>query len=407
MTNKYSLDDLAKFGGVPIFSDCLHVNRPLAGDRAKFDGYIDKIWRSRRFSNQGPLEQELEQQLQQRLGVDHCIMMSNGTKAMEVLLSVMGIKGEVILPSFTFISTPHTLFAAGITPVFCDIEPGRWTISPDHCERLITTRTSAIIATHLWGRPCDIDGLTRLADRHGIPLIFDAAHAFGCSYKGHAIGSYGAAEVFSFHATKAFHCAEGGAVTCNDPVLAGKLRRARNFGFAGYDFVENPGTNAKMSELSAAMGLVNLECFEASVALNELVFEAYRDHLSGMEHISLMPFDTNETSNYWYITCEVSPHSPLSRDTILAILQAENILARRYFYPGCHRMNPYAQLNPSAGDFLPNTNDIAARIVVLPGGSGITTDDVEKTCQLLKFVFRNAGEINDTLALAPRAADAN
>ena len=211
------------------------------------------------------------------------------------------------------------------------------------------------------------------------------------------IGNFGDAEVFSFHATKAFHTAEGGAVTCNDPALANDLRRARNFGFVDFDCVGGLGTNAKMSELSAAMGLANLDGFDAAIERNRAVYRAYTDHLDGLDHVSLMSFDRRELNNFWYISLELSDDCPITRDDIVAILHAEHVLARRYFHPGCHRMAPYRTLYPCADDALPNTIRIAERILVLPGGCNVSTDDVGKVCRLLKLTLARAREIRDRL----------
>lgn len=397
MTAKRTCGDLSIFGGSPLFDRPLHVNEPWVGDRRTFDRHLDKAWEGKKFSNDGPLAMELERRLEEKLGVEHCVLMSNGTAALAVLLSVLGVKGEVIIPSFTFVSTPHALLMAGIQPVFCDVRPGDWNISVDHCKSLITEKTSAIIPTHLWGRPSDVEALQDLADRHKIHLLFDAAHAFGCSHDGRAIGTFGDAEIFSFHATKAFHTAEGGAVTCHDAGLAAKLRQARNFGFTGYDCVSGVGTNAKMSELSAALGLTNLDGFDASVKLNKSVYRSYLEHLDGVAHASLMRFDEREANNYWYISMELSDDSPIARDDVLRILQAENILARRYFFPGCHRMEPYGTLFPQMDSQLPNTRRIAGRVLVLPGGSGVSTDDARDICHVLGFILSHPDEINERL----------
>ena len=206
-------------------------------------------------------------------------------------------------------------------------------MSVDHCASLITEKTSAIIATHLWGRPCDVEALQELASRHNIHLLVDAAHAFGCSHKGRMIGTFGDAEIFSFHATKAFHTAEGGAVTCSDATLADKLRQTRNFGFVGYDRVSGVGTNAKMSELSAAMGLANLDGFDASVELNKSVYRSYLEHLDGAAHVSLVRFDEREANNYWYISLELSGDCPIARDDVLRILEAETSWRGGTFLP--------------------------------------------------------------------------
>lgn len=390
--------DLAVFGGQRLFSEPRHVNRPSTGSREVFDRYLDRAWSARRFANDGPLAEALERRLEDKLQVDHVVLMSNGTTALSLLIMVLGLSGEVILPSFTFISTPHALRLAGITPVFCDVAPGHWNIDPHHCSRLINEKTSAIVPTHLWGRPCDTDALQLLGRNHDLPVIYDAAHSFGCSRGGRPVGGFGTAEVFSFHATKAFHTAEGGAVTCADPELAHALRLARNFGFVAWDEVAGPGTNAKMSELSAAMGLANLDAFDGTVSANRSVYRAYQNRLAGCPYLKLHVFDENESNNYWYISAELTPDCPLRRDDLLAILHAENILARRYFYPGCHRMQPYGSVDVEAGHLLPHTEDIASRVLVLPGGAGIEGADVALICDFLTGVLSQAAALSERIA---------
>lgn len=398
--------DLAAFGGAPLFSEPRHVNRPVTGPRARFDRYLDGAWSAGRFANDGPLAEALERRLEDRLQVENVVLMSNGTAALSVLIQVMGLSGEVILPSFTFVSTPHALRLAGITPVFCDVRPGDWNMDPKHCDMLVTDQTSAIIPTHLWGRPCDTDALQALADRYDVPVVYDAAHAFGCSHGGRPVGNFGTAEVFSFHATKAFHTAEGGAVTCADPELARALRLARSFGFVGWDEVAGLGTNAKISELSAAMGLANLDAFDRAVLANRSVYCTYQDRLAGCPYFRLHAFNADETSNYWYISAELTPDCPLQRDDLLAILHAENILARRYFHPGCHRMSPCSAIDPKEGPQLPQTEDIAARVLVLPGGAGIDVADVALICDVLTGVLGQAEAISARMTMPSKTRSA-
>ncbi len=250
---------LAVLGGVPAFAEPLHVGRPNVPDRAKLlqriEGALDRRW----FTNDGPLVQEFEAALVRQLQVKHVVAMCNGTTALEIAIRALELKGEVIVPSFTFVATAHALQWQEITPVFADIEPATHLIDPAQVERLITPRTTGIIGVHTWGRPCDVAALAEIADRRGLTLLFDAAHAMGCTHRGVPIGRFGAAEVFSFHATKCVHSFEGGAVATNDDDLAEKLRLMRNFGFAGYDRVVYLGINGKLSEIHAAMGLTSLE----------------------------------------------------------------------------------------------------------------------------------------------------
>ena len=237
---------------------------------------INEILDRRWLSNNGPIVQEFEPAIAERLGVQHCVAMCNGTVALEIAIRALGLKAEVIVPSFTFIATAHALQWQEITPVFCDVDPATHNLDPAAVERMITPRTTGIIGVHLWGRPCAVEALQELADRHDLTLMFDAAHAFGCSHGGRMIGNFGRCEVFSFHATKFFNTFEGGAVVTNDDELAAKIRLMKNFGFAGYDNVIYLGTNGKMTEVCAAMGLTGLESLRPFIAVNRRNHEAYR-----------------------------------------------------------------------------------------------------------------------------------
>jgi len=372
-----SRDDLAINGAAPIFVEPLHVGRPNVGSRETFMRLVGEMFDRRWFSNNGPLVQEFEQRVAQYLGVKHCVAMCNGTIALEIAIRALGLTGEVIVPSYTFVATAHALHWQGITPVFADIDPKTHNLDPAAVRRMITPRTGGIIGVHLWGRAAPVEELQAIADEHALRLIFDAAHAFGCSHKGQAIGGFGACEVLSFHATKFFNTFEGGAVVTNDDELAEKTRLMRNFGFAGYGNVIHPGTNGKMIEVCAAMGLVNLDHIDSVVDINRHNYQAYQKAFSGMPGLSVLVYDEGERNNFQYIVLEVGDGCQASRDELVAALQAENILARKYFWPGCHKMSPYRELFPHAGLTLPNTDRVAERVIVLPTGTAITGVDID------------------------------
>ena len=265
---KQTIDDLACFGGRPAFDEPLHVGRPNIGNRQKFSTRVDDILDRKWLTNDGPYVIEFEKRLAELTGVKHCIAMCNATIALEIAIRALELKGEVIVPSFTFVATAHVLQWQDITPVFCDIDPQTHTIDPAKIDALITPQTTGILAVNLWGWHCDIAALEEIARRRGLKLLFDSAHALGCSYKDRMIGGFGDAEVFSFHATKFVNSLEGGAVVTNDDELARKIKLMRNFGFVAYDQVASIGTNGKMSEVSAAMGLTNLESIDDFIAIN-------------------------------------------------------------------------------------------------------------------------------------------
>ncbi|MGO4222607.1 DegT/DnrJ/EryC1/StrS family aminotransferase [Lysobacter sp. TAF61] len=363
-----STADLAIFGASPAFVEPLHVGRPNLGDKEALLRYTAEIYDRRWLTNNGPLVQELESRIAARLGVKHCVAMCNGTVALEIAVRALGLEGEVIIPSYTFIATAHALHWQAITPVFADVDPDTHNLDPDAVRRMITPRTSGIIGVHLWGRPAPTDALQQIADEHGLQLMFDAAHGFDCSHQGKKLGNFGRCEVLSFHATKVFNTFEGGAVVTNDDELAEAIRLMRNFGFAGYDNVIHPGTNGKMPEINAAMGLVNMDALGEFVCANDRCHSQYFAALAGVPGLTVLPYDRDNDPNYQYVVVEVGDDSAVSRDEILAALHAENILARKYFWPGCHGMQPYRDLFPHARLVLPNTIRVAERVIVLPTG---------------------------------------
>ena len=324
--------------------------------------------------------------------------MCNGTIAMEIAIRALGLRGEVITPSFTFIATAHALQWQEITPIFCDIEPRTHNIDPQQVGRFITPRTTGIIGVHVWGRPCNIEGLEDIARQYDLKLLFDAAHAFGCSYKGRMIGNFGDAEVFSFHATKFLNTFEGGAVITNDDELAAKIRLMKNFGFAGYDKVIYIGTNGKMTEVAAAMGLTGLKSLDQFILTNRHNYQEYKEELSGLPGIHMVTYDETEKNNYQHIVLEIDEiKTHVSRDQWVEILHSENILARRYFYPGCHRMEPYRSYFPNAGLMLPVTEKLSERVLVLPTGMAVGYEDIIKICQLMGFVLTKGPEVRRRL----------
>ena len=376
--------DLAINGAAPAFSHPLHVGSPNVGDQAAFFKLAKQLFDRNWLTNNGPMVQQFEKEIAHYHDVKHCIAMSNGTIALEIAIRAVGLEGEVIVPSYTFIATAHALHWQAITPVFADINPDTHCLDPESVRKMITPRTTGIIGVHLWGQPAQLEGLQQIAKEHKLKLLFDAAHAFGCSYKGQMIGSFGECEILSFHATKVLNTFEGGAILTNNDELAEKMRLMRNFGFSGMDNVIHPGTNGKMIEIAAAMGLVNLSSIEKTFATNYRNYQAYKKGFSSIPHISIRSFNSAEKNNYHYIVAIVDKSCPISRDSIIKSLHAENILARRYFWPGCHKMKPYRELFPHAGLLLPNTEDIAADVIVLPTGTSITQIDISKITSVIK-----------------------
>jgi dTDP-4-amino-4,6-dideoxygalactose transaminase len=390
---------LAIFGNPPAFAEKVHVGRPNVGNREhllnRINDMLDRNW----FTNNGPYVQEFEKRIAEFTGVRHCVAMCNATIALEIAIRALGLSGEVVVPSFTFVATAHALQWQEVAPVFADIDPKSHTLDPAQVEKMITPRTTGIIGVHTWGHACDIDALESIARRRNLQLLFDAAHAFGCSYKGKSIGGFGRCEIFSFHATKFFNTFEGGAVLTNDDALAEKIRLMRNFGFSGYDNVIYIGTNGKMTEVCAAMGLTSLESVEKFIEANCRNHAAYRRGLEGISALSLMAYDENERANYQYVVCELDENAAgLTRDELVAVLFAENILARRYFYPGCHRSEPYRSKFPDASAQLPETEKLCGRVIALPTGTGIDEQAVSRICGIIRTAISNAPAVKERLA---------
>ena len=347
------------------------------GDRAYFLSKLESVLDSKWLTNNGACVQELEGRISQWLGVRHCIMVCNATIGLEIAIRGLDLHGEVIVPSMTFVASAHALQWQQITPVFCDIEADTHLIDVQRIEELITPRTTGIMGVHLRGRVCDVESLSALAQQHRLALLFDAAHAFGCSMGGRMVGGFGRAEVFSFHATKFFNTFEGGAITTNDDELAKRLRLMVNFGFAGFDNVVHIGTNGKMNEVCAAMGLASMRSLDDVVEVNRRNHAAYAAALHDIAGLRFLEYPGGERSNFQYVVAEYQPPPGcLTRDELIEVLWAENVIARRYFYPGCHRMEPYRSLYPDAGHHLPVTEAVADRLLVLPTGAGITMPDI-------------------------------
>jgi dTDP-4-amino-4,6-dideoxygalactose transaminase len=400
----------------PAFAQPLHVGRPNIGSAAAIHRRIDEILERKWLSNDGVMVQEFERRIASLVGVKHCLAVCNATVGLEIAYRAAGLSGEVILPANTFVATAHALQWQGITPVFCDIDPITHNLDPEQVESLVTPRTTGIVGVHVWGRPCAVDALRDIAERNRLQLVFDAAHAFGCSLNGSMIGGYGVAEVFSFHATKIVNCGEGGAIVTNDDAFAARARQLRNFGFVGADHVISVGTNGKMSELAAAVGLSSLENMAEFVAANERNYRCYQLVLAGIPGVQVLSYDEREQNNFQYVVLEVDEtESPLTRDQWLQVLHADNVLARRYFYPGVHRMEPYRMLDPVAPSRLPVTEAVLKRVLVLPSGTAVQPDDIAVIGEIFRDAVASTVELRrrlpaelplPTVPLAPRVQEA-
>ena len=403
MSEKTRPEQLAIFGGPPAFAeaDALHVGRPNVGDRRRLLDRIADAVEQRRLTNDGPYVLELERRLAEALDVPHCVAVSSGTVGLQVAARSLGLQGEVIVPSLTFVATAHALEWMGIRPVFGDVEPDTLGLDPRRATELLTDRTSALLGVHLWGRPCRVEDLEAVAAERGLKLLFDAAHAFACTRGDTGIARFGDATVFSFHATKIINAFEGGAIATRDGELAARARLVRNFGFAGYDEVACLGINGKMSEASAAMALTSLESLDEFLAANRRNYGIYREALAGRPGVSLLAPSGEDVWNHHYIVLDVDPAlAGVGRDDLLAVLWAERIFARRYFHPGCHRMEPYASRDPGAGRRLPVTERVLSRVLLLPTGAAVGPREVETVASVVRTAMAHASSVCARVALS-------
>jgi dTDP-4-amino-4,6-dideoxygalactose transaminase len=396
---KSSWRDLAVMGGRPEFDSPVVVGKPNLGNEKMFLDRIGQIFACRQLTNNGPFVREFEERIARFCGVRNCIATCNATLGLELAIAELGMTGSVIVPSLTFIGTAHTLQRNGVTPIFCDVDPATHVIDPAAIEALIRPDTSGILGVHLWGNPCPVEGLEALAEKHGLRLLFDAAHAFGSTYRGRLLGGFGDAEVFSFHATKAINSFEGGAIVTNDDLLAARLREAINFGLTRDNKVARLGTNAKMNEACAAMGITSLDAKDEIFAHNRSNYAAYRDGLKEIPGLRLLPIQDGEASNCQFVVVEVDAQAfGWTRDELIRLLEAENVVARRYFYPGCHRSEPYCSQTMGPIPDLPITDKICSSVFCLPTGTSVSPDDVAGISRIIRLAARPAPEMKTRFA---------
>ncbi len=393
------IGDPAILGGAPQFRDVLHVGRPNIGDRdrllARINGLLDRRW----LSNDGPLVRELEEVMAVAHGVAGAVAVCNATLGLQLLARALDLRGEILMPAFTFVATAHAVMWQGAQPQFVDIDPHDHNLSVAALEGAITERTGGIVGVHVWGRPCSVAALEALGAAHDLPVIFDAAHALGVAGPDGTVGGGGDAEVLSLHATKFVNSFEGGIVLGNDAALLDEVRSLRNFGFADYDSVTAIGTNAKMPEICAAMGLTSMESAASFAAANEANFVAYRDGLVDLPGVRLLDDFEGITPNFQYVVLEVDEAvTGVPRDTLIEALHAENVLARRYFYPGCHRHAPYRTSGRSWD--LPVTDEVARRVVVLPTGTAMDPSSCTAVGQLVGDIVGRGAAFAERVAAA-------
>jgi len=365
------------------FENPIYVTRPFLPPLGDFTKGLQEIWDNAWLTNNGPVVQRFQRQLCQYFETENLCLFNNGMLALQIALQGLRLSGEVITTPFTFVATTHALYWNKIRPVFVDIEPDYYTLDPKKVEAAITPWTTAILAVHVYGFPCQLEALADIAKRHNLMLLYDAAHAFGVTVNGRQIGHYGDLNMFSFHATKLYHSIEGGMLMFADPGDKKVFNYLKNFGFENELEVVMPGTNAKMNEFQALMGLQVLSHLERIIERRRRIDACYRERLQTIPGIRIPPHPAaNVKFNYAYFPVEILPEQfGMDRDQLYGALQRYNIFARRYFYPLITDFACYRGL--SVKDPLTNARAAASRILTLPIYESLALDDVDRICDII------------------------
>ena len=367
----------------PSKTSPIYVTQPALPPLEEFVPYLAQIWASKILTNCGPFHQQLEQALCDHLGVKHISLFTNGTIALVTALQALRISGEVITTPYSFVATAHSLLWNGIKPVFVDIDPITLNLDPDSIEAAITPQTTAIMPVHCYGRPCDVTRIQKIADNHGLKVIYDAAHAFGVQWHGGSILNNGDLSVLSFHATKPFNTFEGGAIVCPDAGTKQHIDQLKNFGFVDEVTVVDAGINGKMSEINAAFGLLQLKGIDAALQSRKAIDARYRKGLSDAAGIYCLPDAKETVANYAYFPILVRPEYPLSRDVLYRKLQGNGIFARRYFYPLISDFPMYNGMPSAAHANLPVATKAASEVICLPIYPALGNESVDRIVALV------------------------
>lgn len=363
--------------------DKIFVTRPSLPPLEEFTEYLKDIWANRQLTNNGNYHQQFEKELADYLGVKHLSLFSNGTLALITALQTLRITGEVITTPFSFVATTHALYWNGIKPVFCDIEPENFNLDPDKIEAAITPKTTAIMPVHVYGNPCDVEAIQKIADTYGLKIIYDAAHAFGVTIGADSVLNFGDLSVLSFHATKVFNTFEGGAIVCHDEKTKQRIDYLKNFGFADEVTVVAPGINAKMNEFQAALGLLQLKYIDKEIEKRKEIAKMYREGLAGIKGIKFLSDLKNVKHNYQYFPILIEGQAyGKNRDEVYEFLKTQNIYSRRYFYPLISQFPTYRGLSSASANNLLMAERIAKEVLCLP-----MYGDLDSTVQ--KIIIKN------------------
>ena len=357
------------------------ITQPFLPPVEEYKRYIDGIWQRKCLTNIGPLTSDLEMQLKDHLGVQHLLYVTNGTIALQIAIKALNLKGEIITTPFSFVSTTSSIVWEGCTPVFVDIDPENLTIDVHQLEAAITKQTTAILATHVYGNPCDVEAIDRIAKKHNLKVIYDGAHAFGVKLNGKSIFEYGDISTCSLHATKSYHSTEGGLVVTRDPELLKKMASIRNFGISGFNSFDGLGINAKNSEFHAAMGLANLKYIDYIIQKRKVLCERYDQKLVSINAVKPL-WNSFATQNYAYYPLVFESEELLLK--VKSYLEQNEVFTRRYFYPSLAVSLPYL---PSQN--FPVTDDCSKRVLCLPLYTDLSEVEVDWICRLISRVQNN------------------
>ena len=362
----------------------IYVTQPSLPPLDEYVESLKSIWESKWLTNAGPFHEELEKKLAEYLGVKHLSLFSNGTLALITALQALRITGEVVTTPYSFVATTHSLWWNNIKPVFVDIDPITFNLNPEKIEAAITPQTTAIMPVHVYGNPCEMHKIKKIADTYGLKIIYDAAHAFGVEIDGDSVLNFGDMSILSFHATKVFNTIEGGAIICHDETTKKRIDYLKNFGFADEVTVVAPGINAKMNEVQAAYGLLQLKYVDNQIEKRKNLSILYRELLDSVKGISCMPKIENVAHNYSYFPILINQDYGKTRDELYELLKTRNIYARRYFYPLISQFPTYQGLPSSSPANLPIAEDVAKKVLCLPIYSDLEENDVINIINILK-----------------------
>lgn len=361
----------------------IYVTQPFMPPLEEFESYLKQIWESKWLTNNGQFHKQLEKELVEYLGIPYISLFSSGALALVTALQCLRVTGEVITTPYSFVATTHSLWWNGIKPVFVDVDPIYGNLNPDAIEAAITPQTTAIMPVHVYGNPCDNNKIQKIADKYGLKIIYDAAHAFNVKKNDQSILNWGDLSILSFHATKVFNTFEGGAIICHDEVTKNRIDDLKNFGIHDEVTVVAPGINSKMNEVQAAFGLLQLKYIDTLISKRNKIAQLYRDKLNGIKGIQIFNDIPEVTHNYAYFPILINEEYGITRDELYSLLRKNNIVSRRYFYPLISTFSTYRGLPSAKPSNLPNATQIANQVLCLPIYPDLENEQISRIIKII------------------------